>query len=1431
MVKVKGEKILSWIMTLTLILFNFSGVIGVKSVKAAESVTATGVSLDKATLGLGIGQASTLIATISPANTTNKAVTWSSSNNAVATVSNGVVTAVSLGTASISATTNDGNIKSSLCVVTVTANAPPANKTFDIIGITDFHGQLLDSTNTKPIGAALSKVVKDLKATNPDRTLIIGGGDLYQGTPVSNVLRGVPVQQVLSNMGMEVTALGNHEFDWGLDVINNTTMTGANYSIVCANMYKKGTNERPYQPYKIITKDGVRIAVVGAILKDAPTIIMPALVSPFDFRDPATEINASVKEIRDGNLADIVIADVHDGGDSLNAIVGKLHGVDAVFGGHTHTIADLVNKDADGKDVPTVIANSTGKGYVDLKITVDAATKALTFSAKGQNYKALTTTVTSATDPEAKKIVDDAGADLLPIFNEVIGNDAVAYTSVQVDAPYGESQLGNWMADVVKNYPGSPAEVGMVNNGGIRLSPIPAGNVTVGTIFNIMPFDNIINTTTMTGAQLKMIFEQAVQTDGKGIQISGVKFTYDSTKISYKAAVVATDGTITTPEVQGKRVISIIRESNGTVVKDTDVLKVNAPDFVATGGDGFTGFTAASIKSSLLDTHYTVRDALNDDVRANKKITVQMNNRVDNQMVVVDPVVMSIAEARTTTKIAVTLTGTVTSVSGKNVWMQDKGINPTAGICVYNSAGFTAKKGDVITATGNLSVYSGLLEITPTSATAVVTVSSNNVVTPKEVLVGSINDTLQGQLIKIKNVTFTSIDNAGASMAQDSTGSVNVYAMPVIAGLTVGDIADVTAVVSRYSTTLELAVASAADVVKVGTPPQPAAKISIIGTSDIHGAIFPLDYNTGLAANVGLAKVSTYVNSVRATNPNTMLIDNGDTIQGTPLSYYFDMIDKTSEYPMMKVMGAMKYDTWTLGNHEFNYGLDTLNRIIGDATKENISVLSANTYKSDNSNLVKPYIMKSFTVNGKTTKVGILGLTTKTIPSWEDPAHYADLHFNDLVLEAQKWVPIMKAAGADVIVASIHSGIATASDTIPENQADAVAKQVSGIDAILCGHAHTGKTYSYTNPAGKVVPVVEPKNGDGIFSQIDLNIDADGNYVGVTAYNVTLPATTVADPAILAIAKPYQDATLAYTNTVIGKSTAIFEGAKQLVQPSSIMELVNKVQANAAGTTLSIAAPLSPTAKVPQGDVKRQDIMGVYVYENFLYGLKMTGSQLKNWLEWSVRYYAQVANSTDPIVKDSVLNIADYNLDQLYGATYDVDLTQPACTVDSKGKVITGNRIKNLKINGIPVENTEILKIAINNYRYNGGGGFMAAAGFVPGSQAVINATFYDSAKTLGDDGQVRNMMFKYVQDNGTITPTNSENWKISTIEIPKTVYDLMVNGTILIGTKQFTLDYVNNPLHAQEITSAIAGGAAIYIKNFAGTWINNLTGLPSMPM
>ena len=1138
--------------------------------------------------------------------------------------------------------------------LTMTARAATGDKSFDIIEVTDFHGTLLSSDATPlPVGAVLAKNIKDAKATNPDRTIIVGGGDLYQGSPISNVLRGVPVQKALSNIGMEVTALGNHEFDWELDTVVNTTMKDASYSIVAANLYNKNADgskgTRKFAPYKIITKDGVKIAFVGAITAEAKDIIMPAYINNYIFTDAATEINACAAEIKAAKTADVIIAIVHSGNiydasykdtgkGEIYDITNKLTGVNAVFGGHSHSIVTGVG--ANG--LPIYIANSSGKGYVDAKMTVQADGKVSFAPPSGTDYKALDTTAvngykignpnlkptdaayvagTPAQDPQVKAIIDAAIAEVGPKFAEVIGTTANNLTRTQVGSPYGESILGIWSADVVRA--SAKADIGIQNNGGLR-TDINKGDITVGSIFYFMPFDNEINTVSVTKAQLKVILEQAVKDGGKGIQISGIKFTYSS-------------GAAT-----GSRVFDITRE-DGTAISDTEILKLAGPDFILTGGDGFAGFTDPNVSKTMVKTGVLVRDALLANVKANKGIKYELKTRLENSV----------------------------------------------------------------------------------------------------------------------------------------------------------------------------------------------KTISVVATSDLHGSILNYDYATSKAPSTGqgLAKISTYVTGVRTANPNVMLVDNGDTIQGNPLVYYYNMLDTKTEYPMMKVMGAMKYDTWTLGNHEFNYGLTTLNRIIKDANTNKINVLSANIYNG-NTNFVKPYIIKSFNVNGVEKKVAILGLTTKNVPGWENPSNYAGLKFNDLVDEAKHWVPIIKAEGADYVIVTAHSGLESASDTTEENQINAIATKVSGIDAIVAGHVHNVVNKTLVNPDGKNVLVTEPGKFGQNISQIDINFDTTGKMVAVRT--TAVPMSTIAeDPAILAIAKPYQDKTLEYTNTVIGKSTAVFEGAKQLTEPSSIMELVNKVQMKAAGTQLSIAAPLSLTAKVPQGDVKRQDIMGVYVYENFLYGVKMTGKQVKDWMEYTQRYYKQTSSPTDPIVKDPTLNIADYNLDQLYGATYDIDLTQPACTIDPvTKKVVSGNRIKNLKVDGKLVKDTDVFTVAINNYRYNGGGGFMAAAGLSSTDPSIVT---YDSAKALGDDGQVRSLMLKYIEDNKTVSPTNSNNWKISTtavtqqtapVIVPPAVKPPVVTPPVLPIKKVYVTITAKSGLNIRATASAssnklglIKYGTTVQIVSESGNW------------
>ncbi|WP_160686450.1 5'-nucleotidase C-terminal domain-containing protein [Clostridium sp. C2-6-12] len=1042
-------------------------------------------------------------------------------------------------------------------------------KIFDIIEITDFHGTLKDSSGN-PVAGVLADRLGNVKKSNGDRTLILGGGDLYQGSAISNIMKGVPVQEVMSEIGMEITTLGNHEFDWGLDTTINTTMKGASYSIVCSNLYNKQTGKRVFEPYKIVSKDGIKIAIIGGITQETETSVSPKFIKDYEFRNLGNEINSIASQIKQEKSADVIIALVHEGDKGDNAtgpvfdLADKLQNVDAVFGGHSHTKTAAVSKTT---NIPVYIGASNGKGYIDAKFRI-TADKKVVFDAPNletsyvaldndKGYKA----AKSATDRHVDKIVKMADNEISPKTSEIIGYNTQKDLTRKLDAaPYGSSVLGNWAADVTRN--AIKADVAFQNNGGLRID-IPQGNITVGTIWQFMPFDNTIYKLSMTKSKIKDVLEQAVADNSKGLQISGIRFTYDSKLPS------------------GQRVKEITKD-DGTAISDTQILSVAVPDFVAQGGDSFTAFTKSGGLDTTNDTHIVVRDALIDWCKANKDKDDSINKKYRNT---------------------------------------------------------------------------------------------------------------------IPNVDIPRMINISSS-------------------------------------------------------------ITLLATTDVHGTVLNYDYATGKepAKAQGLAKISSYAKSIRQNNSNVMLIDNGDTIQGTPLSYYYDILDTTSEYPMAKVMGAMKYNSWTLGNHEFNYGLDVLNRVIKDYKSEGISVLGANIYKKDGTNFVAPYIIKSFFVNGKEVKVAVVGLENKCVPSWEDKKHYEGLEFKDLVDEADKWVKEVKSKGADIVIVSAHSGQETAADVLPENEINAIVAKVKGIDAIIAGHTHLKiNDLSQKNPEGKVVPILESTKGATGLGQIDMNFDTNGKLCGISTKNVVVDNSIADDQEILDLIKPYQEATLKYVDTKIGVSTGEFTGKGQTTEPTAIMELINKVQKEGAATQLSIAAPLSSSAFIPKGDITIKDMMAVYVFENFLYGVKMNGRQLKDWMEYSVRYYAQTTEENNKVSKDSVLNIPDYNLDQLYGATYDIDLTQPACTVDKEsGRVISGNRIKNLKINGTLVKDSDEFTVAINNYRYNGGGGFMKAAGLSSTDPSIVT---YDSAKALGDDGQVRSLMTNYIKKHGEISPECSKNW------------------------------------------------------------------------
>jgi 2',3'-cyclic-nucleotide 2'-phosphodiesterase / 3'-nucleotidase / 5'-nucleotidase len=582
------------------------------------------------------------------------------------------------------------------------------------------------------------------------------------------------------------------------------------------------------------------------------------------------------------------------------------------------------------------------------------------------------------------------------------------------------------------------------------------------------------------------------------------------------------------------------------------------------------------------------------------------------------------------------------------------------------------------------------------------------------------------------------------------------------------------------------------------TTTPPVFTIALLGTSDIHGQVMGYNYFTQASAS-GLTRVSTLVTQERTKYPNNILVDAGDSIQGTPMVYYYNkvdtswMADPNKNYPMVEAYKYLKYDAWTLGNHEFNFGLNVLEPIIAEANAANIQVLSANTLDKNavdkdpvtgdqpTWNKVKPYTIKTFKdPDGNDFKVAILGLTTPAIPNWESTQNYPGLQFGDIVTEGTKWVQYLKndASGpkANAIIAVIHSGVGDdnpANDSTPfENEVLAFANANPQVNAIMTGHTHS----ALSGPIGtNNIYAVQPKNAGANLEEVAMNFvkDPNGNWTMATITGASLNASTsvAEDQALVTAIKPYHEAALNYLKTPVGNATDSFLANGQTIKDTALMDLVNKVQMYYGNADLSVAAPFSPTAKIPKGTVTIGDVSSVYIYENFLFTVKVNGAQLRKYLELSAgRYYKSYASGDIAVNKNS--SVPDYNLDILQGAEYSVDLTKTGM-FDSNGASLPGGqpRISKLKINGQDVQDNDVFKLALNNYRVNGGGGFLAAAGIVPQSTdpSAPNYITYDSQKELGDDGQVRSLMIKYFQDvaagtvqpgKNSVEPTYDNNWQ-----------------------------------------------------------------------
>ncbi|MEV2214343.1 5'-nucleotidase C-terminal domain-containing protein [Streptomyces sp. NPDC050997] len=570
------------------------------------------------------------------------------------------------------------------------------------------------------------------------------------------------------------------------------------------------------------------------------------------------------------------------------------------------------------------------------------------------------------------------------------------------------------------------------------------------------------------------------------------------------------------------------------------------------------------------------------------------------------------------------------------------------------------------------------------------------------------------------------------------------------------------------------AAAPVAEAAEAGKGHRPVKRyaLTVMGTTDLHGHVFNWDYfkdaeYTDAQGNAqGLSRISTLVNQVRKEKGrrNTLLLDAGDTIQGTPLTYYYAKVDPiTAEggpvHPMAAAMNAIGYDAVALGNHEFNYGIETLRKFEEqcDFPLLGANALDAKTLKP----AFAPYVIKTFHVKGAPpVRVAVLGLTNPGIAIWDKAYVQGKLTFPGLEEQAAKWVPRLRSMGADVVVVSAHSGSSGTSsygDQLPyvENSAALVAQQVPGIDAILVGHAHVEipELKVANTKTGRTVVLSEPLAYAERLSVFDFELVFDRGRWSVESVKASVRnSNSVADdPKITRLLKDDHDVVVAYVNQVVGSATETLTTVEARYKDAPIIDLITRVQedvvrAALAGTeyasvpVIAQASPFSRTSQIPAGEVTIRDLSSLYVYDNTLVAKLMTGAQVRAYLEYSAQYFVQTAAGAAVDV-EKLTNAGgrpDYNYDYVSGLSYEIDIAQAA-----------GSRIRNLSFGGVALDDAQQFVLAVNNYRANGGGAFPHVA----------------SAKELWSEStEIRTRISEWVTAKGVLDPRDfaSVDWKLT---------------------------------------------------------------------